>query len=98
MALLIPILALCIPFFAIWTAHKRSMAKMQLSAGAGPNAQISSETAQRIKALEDRVRVLERIVTDANANGSLTLAHEIEALRGSEPAPAPGAAKTAALA
>ena len=45
MALLIPILALCIPFFAIWTAHKRSMAKMQLSAGAGPNAQISSETA-----------------------------------------------------
>ena len=98
LALLIPITALSIPIVAIWTKHKRSLAEMAMSAGAGQHAQISSETAQRIKALEDRVRVLERIVTDANANGSLTRAHEIAALRGSEPAPAPAPAKTAALA
>jgi len=82
----IPIFALCIPIVAIWTKHQRRLAEMQIMAGAGQPAQASSETAQRLKALEDRVRVLERIVTDANANGSLTLAHEIEALRTAEPA------------
>ena len=83
---IVPVMALSIPIIAIWSKHKRSLAEMAMSAGAGQNQQGQAEAAHRLKALEDRVRVLERIVTDANANGSLTLAHEIEALRTAEPA------------
>ena len=89
LALFIPIMALSIPFFAIWTKHQRRLAEMQIMAGTSQTTTASAEAAQRLKALEDRVRVLERIVTDANANGSLSLAHEIEALRGTEPGVSP---------
>lgn len=88
-ALLIPALALSIPIVAIVTRHRRRLAEMELMAGASPAAQASAqaaaqasaEAARRIEALETRVAVLERIVTDANRNGSLTLAAEIESLR-----------------
>jgi len=93
LALMIPIIALIIPIIAIWTKHQRRLAEMQIMAGAGQHAQASAEATARLQALEERVRVLERIVTDAHPNGGLTLAHEIEALRG--PAPAPNLATPA---
>lgn len=74
---LIPILALLIPIVAIWTRHQQRMAEM---GGAGPSAQDSALIAaqnDKIRALEDRVKVLERIVTD----GSYHVAAQIEALR-----------------
>ena len=72
-ALLIPIIALSIPFFAIWTKHKQKIAEMQIQATAEKAAQYATNNTQ----LEDRVRVLERIVTDKGYD----VASQIEALR-----------------
>ncbi|MFN2099949.1 hypothetical protein [Altererythrobacter sp. MF3-039] len=76
-ALLIPILALCIPFFAIWTKHKEKVARLQVDATAEHTAEKAAQYASHIKELEDRVRVLERIVTDRGYD----VATQIEALR-----------------
>lgn len=76
-ALLIPILALCIPFFAIWTKHKEKVARLQVDATAENTAERAAQYASHVKELEDRVRVLERIVTDRGYD----IATQIEALR-----------------
>lgn len=73
LALLIPIMALSIPFFAMWTKHKKDMLQMQ----ADNTAERAAQYASRVQELEDRVRVLERIVTD----GGYDVATQIEALR-----------------
>lgn len=70
---LIPIFALCIPIVAIWTKHKQKIAEMQIQATAEKAAQYATQNT----ALEDRVRVLERIVTDKGYD----VATQIEALR-----------------
>jgi hypothetical protein len=77
MALLIPILALSIPFFAIWTKHKQKIAEMQVETAAENTAEKAAQYASNVKALEDRVAVLERIVTDSGYD----VATQIEALR-----------------
>ena len=77
MALSIPILALMIPFFAIWTKHRKEVAKMQIDATATMSAEKAAQYASHNQALEDRVRVLERIVTDKGYD----VATQIEALR-----------------
>lgn len=77
LALLIPILALCIPFFAIWTKHKEKVARMQVDATAEHTAERAAQYASHVKELEERVRVLERIVTDRGYD----IATQIEALR-----------------
>jgi hypothetical protein len=69
----IPILALSIPIIAIWTKHQHRMAKLQVEATAEKAAQYASNSRE----LEERVRVLERIVTD----GGYDTALQIEALR-----------------
>jgi hypothetical protein len=71
--LIIPIMALLIPFFAIWTKHQRKMEEIRTSALNETNAQ----AAVRAAALEERVRVLEAIVTDK----SYDIASRIESLR-----------------
>ena len=80
MGLMIPIMALSIPFFAIWTKHKRRLAENE--ALARPNALEAEQAAaqtRRLRDLEERVKVLERIVTDGRQSAGL--AEEIEALR-----------------
>ena len=77
LALLIPIMALSIPFFAMWTKHRKEMLKMQFEATANSTAERAAQYASRVAELEDRVRVLERIVTD----GGYDVATQIEALR-----------------
>ena len=72
-AVMIPIFALSIPIFAIWTKHQQKIAELQAQATAEKAAQYASGTS----ALEDRVRVLERIVTDKGYD----VAAQIEALR-----------------
>jgi hypothetical protein len=69
----IPILALTIPIIAIWTKHQRKMAEIQAQATAEKAAQYATRNTE----LEDRVRVLERIVTDKGYD----VASQIEALR-----------------
>ena len=68
----IPILVFAIPLLAIWTKHQRQMAQNEPR---GP--QDTPETLAKIERLEQRVRVLERIITDKSSG----LAHEIENLR-----------------
>lgn len=77
MALMIPILALSIPIVAIWTKHQQKIAEMQLGNLASNAAEGSAQYAAKVQQLEDRVRVLERIVTD----GGYNVAAQIEALR-----------------
>ena len=78
---LIPIVAIVmvfgIPMLAIWTGHQRKIAKMQVDATAEHTAEKAAQYASHIQELEDRVRVLERIVTDKGYD----VATQIEALR-----------------
>jgi IS5 family transposase len=70
---LIPIVALSIPIVAIWTKHRARIVEMEIKATAEKAAQYVSHTSE----LEERVRVLERIVTDKGYD----VASQIEALR-----------------
>lgn len=72
-AVLIPIVGMSIPIVGLLTRHKRQMVELrirELEAKANSGMGVSS-------AVEDRLRVLERIVTERGFN----LAAEIEALR-----------------
>ena len=73
LALFIPILALTIPIVALWTNHKQKIAKMEIQATAEKAAQYAVQNTE----LEQRLRVLERIVTDKGYD----VASQIEALR-----------------
>ena len=79
LALMIPILGISLGFFGVWTHHQQKMIRLriqELNAAKDAGA-VAPEQAREVKALRDRVRVLERIVTD----GGYDLAHKIEALR-----------------
>lgn len=73
----IPIVALSIPIVAIVTRHKRRMVELRIREVEAGAVQGDSATAAQVRALEERVRVLERIVTDK----SYDVAAQIEALR-----------------
>ncbi|MBY8335735.1 hypothetical protein KYN89_01615 [Alteriqipengyuania sp. NZ-12B] len=79
LALLIPIIALSIPIVAIWTKHQQKLAEMQIETTASASAEKAAQYATQIQRLEDRVQVLERIVTDRGYD----VATQIEALRDS---------------
>jgi len=70
---MIPIFALSIPIVAIWTHHQRKVLEMQAKITAEKAAQYATSNTD----LEERVRVLERIVTDKGYD----VAAQIEALR-----------------
>jgi hypothetical protein len=73
LALLIPLAPFLIGGFAIWTRHQQKIAEMQIKHTAEKAAQYAATNTE----LEDRVRVLERIVTDKGYD----VAAQIEALR-----------------
>lgn len=77
LGVMIPIIALLIPIVAIWTKHQQKIAEMQLGATAEQTAEKAAQYASHIQRLEDRVQVLERIVTDRGYD----IATQIEALR-----------------
>lgn len=77
LALMIPIVALSIPIVAIWTKHQQKIAEMQIGATAEQTAEKAAQYASHIQRLEDRVQVLERIITDRGYD----IATQIEALR-----------------
>ena len=78
---LIPIIAIImgcgIPMMALWTKSKERMARLQVDATAQNTAERAAQYASQVTQLEDRVRVLERIVTDKGYD----IATQIEALR-----------------
>ena len=66
-----------IPIVAIWTKHREKMIEKQVGATAEHTAERAAQYASHVRELEERVRVLERIVTD----GGYNVATQIEALR-----------------
>lgn len=79
--ILVPIMGMSIPIFAIWMKHREQLERHRINAGPKQAAELPPQYQAQIKALEDRVRVLERIVTD----GSYDVAAQIEALRDTRP-------------
>ena len=71
---LIPIVAMGLGGLGIWTKHQRRMAELRLR---GSQADTTAQSADYVRDLEERVRVLERIVTDKSTD----VAAQIEALR-----------------
>lgn len=65
LGILIPILALSIPILAIWTHHKRAMAKGFGSSGAEVDRlkAVVADMHSEMTRLKDRVAVLERLAT-----------------------------------
>ena len=80
-AFLIPIMGIImgvsIPITALKHRHREKIEQMRLAASGNRDSGHVDRQDARIEELEDRVRVLERIVTD----GGYDLAHKIEALR-----------------
>ena len=76
---MIPILGISLGFFAVWTQHRQKMIKLRIQElnAAKDAGGIAPEQAREVTELRERVKVLERIVTD----GGYDLAHTIEALR-----------------
>ena len=83
---LIPIMAIImgvsIPITAIKLKHRERIEQMRLAAANNRDSGSTIQQDARIEELEDRVRVLERIVTD----GGYDLATRIDALRDERPA------------
>jgi hypothetical protein len=82
--LMIPMLALSIPLFGmIFAGWKRwiDLKEKQLEQTSALTAEKTAQYAAQTERLEDRVRVLERIMTDRG----ITVAAEIEALRDERP-------------
>lgn len=73
LAIFIPLAPFMLGGLAVWTKHQRKMAELQMEATAEKAAQYASNARE----LEERVRVLERIITD----GGFDTALQIEALR-----------------
>ena len=67
--MLIPLGGLMIAGLAIWTTHQRKMAVLMSQQAADQAAHYSAENAR----LEQRVRVLERIVTDKGFETALAI-------------------------
>lgn len=73
MVMLVPLAPFIMVCFIVWIKHQGKVAQLQVSATAEKAAQYASHSRE----LEERVRVLERIVTD----GGYDTALQIEALR-----------------
>ena len=71
--LVVVVMIFSIPLLAVWTKHRKEMMQMQVNTTAEKAAQYAANN----KELEDRVAVLERIVTDRGYD----VATQIEALR-----------------
>ena len=71
--ILVPLAPFIMVAFIVWTKHQSKLAEMQIR----HTAESAAQYAARNQELEDRVRVLERIVTDKGYD----VATQIEALR-----------------
>jgi hypothetical protein len=75
--ILIPLFGMSIPISAIWLKHRERIERMRMDVTAKDSAERAAQYVGRISEMEDRIRVLERIVTD----GGYNVASQIEALR-----------------
>lgn len=81
LGVMIPIIAIVmgcsIGMISVWTKHKQKIAELQINTTADATAEKAAQYASKVQQLEDRVQVLERIVTDRGYD----IATQIEALR-----------------
>jgi hypothetical protein len=75
--ILIPLAPFLLGGFVVWTRHQQRLAETQVKATAELSAEKAAQYASHTAALEERIRVLERIVTDKGYD----VATQIEALR-----------------
>jgi len=73
LGILIPLAAIGVGGLSVWAKHQRALAEIQLRSAAEKAAQYASSNRE----LEERLRVLERIVTDKGYD----VAAQIDALR-----------------
>jgi hypothetical protein len=71
------IMGVSIPITAIKLKHRERIEQMRLAASGNRDNGLSERQAARIEELEDRIAVIERIVTDSG----VSVAAQIEALR-----------------
>lgn len=77
LALMIPLAPFIMVVAIVWMKHQRKMEEMRLDKTAAHSAEEAARHATKITQLEDRIKVLERIVTDKGYD----VASQIEALR-----------------
>ena len=77
LALLIPLAPFLLGGFAIWMRHQSKLEQARIQTTTELSAEKAAQYATHTQQLEDRVRVLERIVTDKGYD----VATQIEALR-----------------
>lgn len=77
LALLIPIIALMIPFWAIYHGTQVKRERMRMEHEAAGYGSLGEDIDRRLRRMEERIAVLERIATDK----SQSLSDEIERLR-----------------
>jgi hypothetical protein len=78
---LIPLAPFLMVVGIVWIRTQAKLEEKRIAAGAAQHNPRAAEALERVEVLEDRVRVLERIVTD----GGYDLASKIEALRDERP-------------
>ena len=74
---LIPIFGMMIPIIAIWLKHREKVEQMRINSTIQVSTEKAAQYVGRVDELEERVRVLERIITDRGYD----VATQIEALR-----------------
>ncbi len=77
LAILIPLAPFMMVAFIVWSKNQTKLAEMKLRETAESSAEKAAQYSSRVGDLEERVRVLERIVTDKGYD----VATQIEALR-----------------
>ncbi|MBX7495233.1 phage shock protein B [Qipengyuania sp. 6B39] len=77
LAILIPLAPFIMVLGIIWLVNNRKLEEKRIAATAEASSEKAAQYASRVQQLEDRVQVLERIVTD----GGYNVATQIEALR-----------------
>ncbi len=75
--ILVPLAPFLMVSFIVWTKHQEKIARMNVQTTAEHTAERAAQYASHVQELEERVRVLERIVTDKGYD----VATQIEALR-----------------
>ena len=77
LAILVPLAPFLMVVGIVWVKSHAKLEEKRIAATAESSAEKGAQYASRIAEMEDRIRVLERIVTDSGYN----VASQIEALR-----------------
>jgi len=77
LAILVPLAPFLMVVGIVWVKSHARLEEKRIAATAENSAEKAAQYASRISEMEDRIRVLERIVTD----GGYNVASQIEALR-----------------